>query len=324
MVSPVGVVVQRGMRVLLLCVMALVSTACGDDTCDRGGMPASGCPFFTEDMTAVVPERMEHVRSVATPVEVNGGFVEAELVPPPEPRMNAVFFSFQVSRGQRYRINCQGITLPGCGVRLLDGAGRLITSPNHSMTWETVDRIAFQATDDGTWYAMVTLSSNYLAGTGTFRFRVQGFGLDVHGDTPEEASLLTPSPEPFSGGLQGPGDQDVFAFIATAGSGYVLTCAGPDDSIPWNLYLLGSALYGFRAEGQTRLAFEAKTSGTLFVSISFDDPVLPPDEVEPHHPAPGYTCRFETLELEKRRSHRIRGSGIPRGSSLHGGHGNPR
>lgn len=297
MVSPVGVVVQRGTRVLLLCVMALVSAACGEDKCDRGGMPASGCAFFTEDRMAVVPERMEHVRSVATPVEVNGGFVEAELVPPPEPRMNAAFFSFQVARGQRYRVNCQGITLPGCGVLALDGAGRLIASPRYFTTGESDDRIAFEATDDGTWYAMAYRSTHYVGGTGTFRFRVQGFGLDVHGDTQEEASLVTPSPEPFSGGLQGPGDQDVFAFTATAGRSYALTCEGPGDSIPWGLSQPGSWRYEVPWEGQAYLSVYAETSGTMFVAISFREPELPPDEVEPHYPAPAYTCRLQLLEF---------------------------
>ncbi|WP_164010887.1 hypothetical protein [Pyxidicoccus trucidator] len=294
MVNPVGVVVQRGMRVLLLCVLALVSAACGDDKCDGGGMPAFGCPFFAEDGT-VLPERMEHVRRVATPVEVNGDFSEAELVRPTAPVMSAVFLSFPVEQDQRYRFSCQGITLAGCAVHILDGAGRVIASPPRFGSGGPEGRLAFRATEEGTWYAMVTLSSTFLSDSGTFRYRLQGFGLDAHGDSPEEASLLSPSPEPFPGGLQGPGDQDVFAFAATAGNVYALTCEGPGDSIPWRLSLAGGELHAFPAQGQARLAFEAETSGTMFVSISYDEAFLSPEEEEPEYPAPGYTCRFEAL-----------------------------
>ncbi|WP_164010889.1 hypothetical protein [Pyxidicoccus trucidator] len=292
-----GILGQRGARGLVLCMMALLSVACGDDyTCEGREGTVPECPFFAEDGT-LTPKQLEFIQRVATPVTVNGGFSEAELVEPREPAVNAAFFSFPVEQGHRYRFACLGRTLESCTVRILNGEGRRVGLPINGATGKELG-VAFKVRERGTYYAMVVpLLPQPGARFGTFRYRLQGFGVDEHGDRPEEASGLGPSSEPFSGTLQGPGDHDVFSFSAVEGGIYGFTCEGPGDRLAWRLSTSASTLNNTASplEGQARLVFKAEATGTRLLSIEYAHPDFAPPGETPEDLTPGYTCRFEWL-----------------------------
>ncbi|MFY0577589.1 hypothetical protein ACN28S_27625 [Cystobacter fuscus] len=59
---------------------------------------------------------------------------------------------------------------------------------------------------------------------GTYTYRLEDLGFDDHGDTPSEATPVTPSSTSVGALLHATTDVDVFSFEAAAGHVYELAC----------------------------------------------------------------------------------------------------
>ncbi|ATB40102.1 hypothetical protein CYFUS_005550 [Cystobacter fuscus] len=170
-------------------------------------------------------------------------------------------FSFQAQAGHIYAFTCNpGGGATDCRVSLSDAAGQVLAVDNNGGT----GFIVYEYPTAGTYFFRVSSGQ-----VGTYTYRLEDLGFDDHGDTPSEATPVTPSSTSVGAILHATTDVDVFSFEAAAGHIYELACN--TSAFDCDLVLL-NALGTVVASDTThttyaRVRVELNTPGTYFFRI---------------------------------------------------------
>jgi hypothetical protein len=176
-------------------------------------------------------------------------------------------FKFTPTAGRVYRLECTRGTLTSCDLQLKDAIGGTlysVSNPSHG-------EIVFEATSENPVVFTVGWISSYSKPEGTYTWSITDVGTDDHGDTPATA---TPALLPMTAQgaqLESFGDVDVFAFAATAGHIYRVTCTG--GTLPNCMKRVKDGAGNLIAEQSywtPNAPFVATTSATYYVEISSD------------------------------------------------------
>lgn len=144
--------------------------------------------------------------------------------------------------------------------------------------------------DAGDFYLRVSGGPSSL--TGGFQYGVIDLGLDDHGESPEEATLIAPTGNNFGASFERGDDRDYFAFDGVAGRAYRFECSmsGP-STVPVWLYVNGPigspAFPTYQATGPVFVAFRATLTGRYTVAVL--ESTLTPE------PNLHYFCRLQDL-----------------------------
>jgi hypothetical protein len=179
-------------------------------------------------------------------------------------------FKFTPTAGRVYRVECTRGTLTSCDLQLKDAIGGTlysVSNPSHG-------EIVFEATSGNPVVFTVGGISNYsnFEPEGTYSWSITDVGTDDHGDTHATA---TPALLPMTAQgaqLESFGDVDVFAFEATAGHIYRVTCTR--GTLPNCMKRVKDGAGNLIAEQSywtSNAPFVATTSATYYVEISSDN-----------------------------------------------------
>ncbi|MFY1825658.1 hypothetical protein ACN47A_07085 [Myxococcus fulvus] len=195
-------------------------------------------------------------------------------------------FSLPLQRGAFYRVRCESAAPNECQVK--------VTSPDGAITPGMPTQTAtFNAIHSGTYLVEVTMpwtSTPVLQSAYTLHLDL--LEADDHADTKEHATVLTPSPTPFTGKLSGALDRDFFAFTATQGHAYRFACDVLQGRSSGPTLLLrdaaGSIVDGssYRENRGTTVSVETPVAGGYFIELSHGI-----------HDGP-YTCALEDLGFD--------------------------
>jgi hypothetical protein len=248
---------------------------CAGVTCSAGyciaeqGRPVCHCGAWEQalgetcDVVPPLPEDTDRTPEGATPLAPSAEPQTFRFDPSRPDAVDLDYFRFEASAGHIYRVACTSSL--GCGLRLLDARHVSVVSQEG---WEGATLHAELATA-GLFYVQV---QHRRSGAGDYSLRFEDLGTDDVGDSAQAALPRAPSPEPFSGRLELPGDRDVFSFSATAGRVYRLACTtSTSDPGAWSVEVR-DATGQLRAEesgirGQATTGLKASTTGTLFAEV---------------------------------------------------------
>ncbi|NVJ08030.1 hypothetical protein HUW63_22660 [Myxococcus sp. AM001] len=191
-------------------------------------------------------------------------------------------FAVTVAERGMYRFSCTRLTLSECRVRLLDAAGNTQDMP---VDVEGATILGLPTLAAGTWYFEVSGGRSH----GRYTYHLMSLGVDDHGDTLEEATLLREGAgAPFSVRLASSADVDVFTFRSRVGHGYRFICEQAPGLL-LQMMLLSSV-------GAVAEVSQGSSGAPLAVSLLATSErdwfvVLRPEGVTPVDS----TCRFEDL-----------------------------
>src|SRR6218665_3379333 len=176
------------------------------------------------------------------------------------------WFSFSGVLNTSYEFTCTS-TAVDCNVVLYDAAGKVIQSDTST---QPNAKVLHLARAPGTFFLKV---SGGTAAFGSYTYRLRDLGVDDHGDTPSEATPVTPSSSSIGATLHATTDVDVFSFEAPAGHIYELACN--TSAFDCDLVLM-NALGTVVAEDTTsttyaRVRVELNTPGTYYFRIQPGD-----------------------------------------------------
>ena len=169
---------------------------------------------------------------------------------------NVDWFSFDVAPGHAYQIWAKPNDGTGVAMRLYDQDATTLLETRESSysTAVMIDRGDMAA---GTYF--VRLSANYgSTNVGTYAVRVVDLGLDDHGDSAADATLVASDGVDVAGVFEVGGNVDWFAFDVTAGHMYQAWCKSIDST--------GCTLRLYDQDGQTLLeTSEASYNTSAFI-----------------------------------------------------------
>jgi hypothetical protein len=180
------------------------------------------------------------------------------------------FLKFGVGAGLTYSFTCTS-TAFACTVELQDAAGTVLASGTASADTVT---LPYTASTEGTLY--VRLAADSASAMGAYSWRLQAASGDDHGDTPSEATPVTPSSTSIGAAIHATSDVDVFSFEAAAGHIYEISCnTSAFDCDLVLLNALGAVVIGDTYDTTyARVRVELNTPGSYYFRIQPGDSTI--------------------------------------------------
>ncbi|MDE2991774.1 MAG: PPC domain-containing protein [Chloroflexota bacterium] len=178
-------------------------------------------------------------------------------------------FAFEAAAATIYRIDVTLGTLPYSAAALFDAAGRVLAvNENHGES--PASHIYWEAPAAGDYY--VEVSASLSRDTGSYRLTIVSEIADDHADTIGEATSITVGDEVL-GAVDFPGDADVFAFQAEAGTRYRIdvSLVGLADSVATLYDAAGQVLAendDYAASSASRIDWTAPAAGDYYVAVT--------------------------------------------------------
>jgi hypothetical protein len=172
------------------------------------------------------------------------------------------YFRFAGAVNTAYEFSCTSSDFD-CNVALYDSTGAMLLSDTSTSFSAKVTYVVRTA---GTFYVRVYSGAATL---GNYTYQLKNLGADDHGNTPDNATPVTPSTTLANARIDSAADVDVFSFVALAGHIYEVECNS--TAFDCNLVLLDSA--GATVASDTGASFNARvraelnTAGTYYFRI---------------------------------------------------------
>ncbi|ATB47484.1 hypothetical protein [Corallococcus macrosporus] len=167
-------------------------------------------------------------RETATALAPSEGFHEGTINPPFRAMPDRDVFAMPTAAGHGYRFVFRPGTLTPVDVRLVESSGAEVrTRPLQS---KEGTRLEFISTEEAPRFITVAAPEGTNA-SGTYSYRLEDLGQDVHGDTLATATPLALTNTPFLLTLEFAEDADVFTFRTEPNQGFQFSCEGTDVSL---------------------------------------------------------------------------------------------
>ncbi|WP_224363903.1 PPC domain-containing protein [Hyalangium versicolor] len=173
---------------------------------------------------------------------------------------DADFFSFSGSVSTTYEFSCTS-TAVDCNVVLHDSNGTVVQTDAGS---STNARVTYLVRTAGTFYLKVY---NGTATVGAYTYQLKNLGTDDHGNTPADATPVTPAAVTVNARLNASWDVDVFSFEAVAGHIYEVFCSASGYSLDLVLMDAAGTVIASDAGSIASLRAELNTAGTYYFRL---------------------------------------------------------
>jgi hypothetical protein len=172
-------------------------------------------------------------------------------------------FSFSAQAGFRYEFTCNPSSI-NCDLVLTNEEGTVLASDRSDST----DFLRYEPMSAGTLYLRVERGSGSRYGS-TYTLTFREYGSDDHGDTRTRATLIVPSEDFATAGMQTPGDEDVFAFEAQTGYQYEFTCENPVSECLVSLENAAGTILVWDNEDTlpAHVSYSVRTAGTYYARV---------------------------------------------------------
>jgi len=165
----------------------------------------------------------------ATAVDADGELLDARF----EVGGNVDWFSFPMAAAHQYRVRATG---DGTGARLrLYGPDGETLLEESSASYSSTASIDVEDLAPGTYYARVSPGSGNRS-YGDYALRVEDLGLDDHGDTPGDATLVATDDQPVAARFEVGGNVDWMAFDVADGHMIAVRATGQGSGVEVRLY----------------------------------------------------------------------------------------
>ncbi|HEX8702247.1 MAG TPA: pre-peptidase C-terminal domain-containing protein, partial [Myxococcaceae bacterium] len=170
------------------------------------------------------------------------------------------FFSFAGTVNTTYEFSCSSSSID-CNAVLYDGNGTVLLSDTGTSSSAKVTYVVRAA---GTFYVRV---SSGTATLGDYTYQLKNLGTDDHGNTPANATPVTPIDSYFNARIDAAGDVDVFSFTAVANHIYEINCS--TSNFDCDIVLMDAAGTTIASDTgsftSAQVKVELSTAGTYYV-----------------------------------------------------------
>ncbi|TNF23815.1 MAG: hypothetical protein EP329_26525 [Deltaproteobacteria bacterium] len=167
--------------------------------------------------------------ATATAVSADGSTLSARF----EVGGNTDWFSFPIAAAHQYRVAAQGAGM-GVELRLYGPDGETLIE-ERTATYSSTASIDVEDLAPGTYYVR-TKPGGGNTSYGDYTLRVEDLGLDDHGDTPEDATLVATDDQPVGGVFEVGANVDWMAFDLAAGHMVAVRAAPQGTGVVLRLY----------------------------------------------------------------------------------------
>lgn len=164
----------------------------------------------------------------ATALAPSVDFQEGIISPPFQGKADRDVFAMPTAAGHGYLLIVQAGTLAAVDVRLVEASGREVRTRPVQTNEGT--RLEFVSSEEAPRFITVAAPEGSGA-SGTYSYRLEDLGRDVHGDTLATATPLALTNIPFPLVIEFEGDVDVFTFRTEPNQGFRFSCEATNISL---------------------------------------------------------------------------------------------